>query len=302
MARPRYDVALSFASEQRPFVRAVANHLRDASTSLFFDEFEQLSLWGKDLVEELDRVYRKDSRLVVMFISEAYKRKHWTSHERRSALAAALRRREYVLPVRFDDTDLDGLPDTVSYLDARKITPAALGPMIIEKLRLHEQSYEVGVEHLEAWRLVGSRFAGSAFLGEGAKLFGGRWTRPGTRAVYTANSVCVALLETFAFLGQEQLQDLVAVKARIALSTDIKVVRTVDLPARWRAHPPGEDIRAIGTDWAASGETCVLAVPSVVLPSEQSYLLNPDHPDFGSLVVLAEQPVGDLARFLTARS
>ena len=297
-----YDVALSFASEQRPFVRAVANVLRDANTSLFFDEFEQLSLWGKDLVEELDRVYRKDSRLVVMFISEAYKRKPWTSHERRSALAAALERREYVLPVRFDDTDLDGLPPTVSYIDARKVAPDALGGMIVEKLRLHEQSYEVGVRDLEVWRLVKSRFAASAFDGEGASLFGGRWTHPATRVVYTADSVCVALLETFAFLGRNPLDDLVAVKARLSLSGDIKVVRIADLPAGWRTFPPAEDTKAVGTEWAASCETCVLSVPSVVLPSERSYLLNPNHRDFESLVVLAEQPVGDLVPILVAKS
>jgi RES domain-containing protein len=299
MARPRFDVALSFAGEQRSYVRSVADFLRPAKTSFFFDEFEQLRLWGKDLVEELDRVYRKDSRFVVMFISADYKRKQWTSHERRSALAAALQhRREYVLPVRFDDTDLDGLPPTLFYVDARKVGPAALGAMIIEKLHLLERSYEAGLGDLEVWRLVGSRFARSAFDGEGARLYGGRWTRPGTRVVYTANSVCAALLEAFAFIDPKQVSDLVAVKARLSLSTDIKVVRTGDLPVGWRTFPAPEELQALGTEWVATGETCVLAVPSVVLPSEHSYLLNPAHSDFQSLVVVAEQPVADLAQFL----
>src|SRR5256885_1041993 len=114
MTIPRFDVALSFAGEQRSYVSRVADFLRAEKISLFFDEFEQVRLWGKDLVEELDLVYRKDSRFVVMFISADYKSKQWTRHERRSALAAALQpRRAYVLPVRFDDTDLDGLPPTL---------------------------------------------------------------------------------------------------------------------------------------------------------------------------------------------
>lgn len=303
MPRPRFDVALSFAGEQRSYVRRVADFLRAEKTSLFFDEFEQLRLWGKDLVEELDLVYRRDSRLVVMFISADYKRKQWTSYERRSALAAALQhRREYVLPVRFDDTDLAGLPPTLFHVHAKQVGPEALGAMIIEKLRLLERSYESGAENLEVWRLVRSRFAASTFNGEGPERFGGRWTRPGVRVVYAANSVCVALLEMFSFIDStQQMSDFVVVKARLSLSTDIKVVRTSDLPAHWRAFPAPAELQALGTQWAATGETCILDVPSVVLPRERAYVLNPTHPDFQSLVVVAEQPVADLASFLTKR-
>lgn len=307
MPRPRYDVALSFASEQRSYVRRVADFLRAEKTSLFFDEFEQVRLWGKDLVEEFDLVYRKDSRLVVMFISVDYKRKQWTKHERRSALAAALQHRgEYVLPVRFDGTDLDGLPPTLAYVDAKQIGPEALGAMIIEKLRLLECSYESGVENLDVWRLVRlfrSNFAASAFTGEWAERFAGRWTQPGVRVVYTANSVCVALLEAFAHIDfTQQASDYVVIKARLSLSTDIKVVRTSDLPAHWRAFPAPAELQALGTQWAATGETCVLDVPSVVLPSERVYVLNPTHADFQSLVRVAEEPVVDnLASFLTKR-
>jgi len=67
-------------------------------------------LFGKNLVEELDRVYGKLSRFVVMFVSKAYADKPWTTHERRSAMTAALQRKaDVILPIRLDDTQLDGL-------------------------------------------------------------------------------------------------------------------------------------------------------------------------------------------------
>ena len=72
-----------------------------------------------------------------MFISEAYASKAWTRHERRSALARALvEEDEYVLPARFDDTELPGLPPTTGYVDLRQYAPATLGEFVLGKLKL----------------------------------------------------------------------------------------------------------------------------------------------------------------------
>src|SRR3990172_2182383 len=102
-----YQVALSFAGEDRQYVECVAGVLREGGIDVFYDAYEQASLWGKDLYAHFDDVYRKRARFCVIFISAHYAAKVWTSHERRSAQARALvERQEYVLPVRFDDTDL----------------------------------------------------------------------------------------------------------------------------------------------------------------------------------------------------
>jgi len=70
-----------------------------------------------------------------MFISEAYAAKPWTRHERRSALARALEEEEeYILPARFDDTELPGLRPTIAYLDLRTIAPETLVEFVAEKL------------------------------------------------------------------------------------------------------------------------------------------------------------------------
>jgi internalin A len=132
-----YDVALSFAGEDREFVKEVYEELVNRSISTFydFDEDITLDLWGKELIEELDEIYRKRSKCVVMFVSEDYAKKVWTKLERRSSLAKALNeKREYVLPARFDDTELPGLLPTVAFVDLRKETPQSFAQKIIRKL------------------------------------------------------------------------------------------------------------------------------------------------------------------------
>jgi hypothetical protein len=134
---PEFDVALSFAGEQRDYVRAVESELTKAGVSVFFDENEaiEISLWGKNLAEELQRVYMTASNVVVMFISEDYANKAWPTHERRSAITKAIDlRREYILPVRFDDAVLPGLDPSMSYLPLTDRPPAKLAQNIIAKL------------------------------------------------------------------------------------------------------------------------------------------------------------------------
>lgn len=135
----KYDVAFSFAGEQRQFVNDVVAALSRQSISVFCDDSAaQISLWGKDLSVELDRVYRLDSKCVVVIVSKEYVQKEWTRREIRSALAAALTAPEpYVLPARFDDADLVGLPPTTVFIDLRKETPATFAQKILAKLAYH---------------------------------------------------------------------------------------------------------------------------------------------------------------------
>jgi hypothetical protein len=132
---PEFDVALSFAGEQRDYVRAVASELAKHSIRVFFDEDNEIALWGKNLAEELQRIYMTASNVVVMFVSEDYARKSWPIHERQSAVARAINeRREYILPARFDNTMLPGLDPSLSYLPLQNRPPAKLAENIMAKL------------------------------------------------------------------------------------------------------------------------------------------------------------------------
>jgi len=130
-----YDVALSFAGEQRDYVRQVAQCLRDAGVEVFFDDFETPELWGHDLAVHFDRVYRTGARFVVPFVSRQYASRAWPQHEFRSALAAAVQAREpFLLPVRFDDTELPGLRPTIHYLDGLSLTPEQVAAAVLQRL------------------------------------------------------------------------------------------------------------------------------------------------------------------------
>ena len=130
----QYEVCLSFAGEDRGYVEAVATNLEERDIPVFYDRYEEVQLWGRDLVERLATVYMQSARFCVMFVSAHYRNKVWPSHECASALARALRDKEYLLPVRFDDTEIPGLLPTIAYVDARVKTPDQLADMIAEKL------------------------------------------------------------------------------------------------------------------------------------------------------------------------
>jgi len=132
---PEFDVALSFAGEDRAFVEAVVMGLAPTGCRVFYDADREWEWWGEDLVEYFDQIYRLRSRYAILFVSRHYAAKMWTRHERRSALARGLQQVEpYVLPIRLDDTALDGLRPTVGYLDARRVGIDGIVAAICAKL------------------------------------------------------------------------------------------------------------------------------------------------------------------------
>jgi hypothetical protein len=117
-ANYEFDIALSFAGEDRGLAEALASHLKNADVRVFYDRDEQAELWGKDLYQHLQTIYRDKARYCLVFVSQHYIRKRWTGHELKQAQARAFREnREYILPLRLDDTDLPGLNETIGYVD-----------------------------------------------------------------------------------------------------------------------------------------------------------------------------------------
>jgi hypothetical protein len=130
-----FDVAVSFAGEDRDFVEVIVSRLKDAGIRVFYDTDYQVAMWGEDLAEYLDQVYRAKARYAIMFISRFYAEKMWTRYERRSALVRALGQESvYILPVRLDSTILEGLHQTIAYLDAQLMGPDGIVSATLAKL------------------------------------------------------------------------------------------------------------------------------------------------------------------------
>lgn len=128
-----YDVCLTFAADRRSYARAVHAALESSGVRCFFDEAEQTTLWGTDLVERFDAIFRTKAAFCVALITSEWVEKTWPVHERRSALARALEEDGYFLPVRFDDTVVPGLRPTIAYVDGNTLPPEALARLIKTK-------------------------------------------------------------------------------------------------------------------------------------------------------------------------
>ncbi|MBI5634974.1 MAG: TIR domain-containing protein [Nitrospirae bacterium] len=117
----QYDVVISFAGEDRDHAGRLAELLKTDGFEVFYDDYEEADLWGKNLYEHLTEVYSKLGKYCVMFLSKHYAAKQWPTLERRAAQERAFKEnREYILPIRIDDTSIPGMLDTVGYQDLRQ--------------------------------------------------------------------------------------------------------------------------------------------------------------------------------------
>lgn len=135
-----YEVALSFAGEQRDYVKKVSEALTKLNVRHFYDYNEQVNIWGKNLTQYLDSVYFEKAMYFVPFISEEYVKKVWTNLEVKSALERNMLEsrpdfQQYILPVRFDDTRVPGIAGSIADIDARKKKPQEIAQMIFEKVK-----------------------------------------------------------------------------------------------------------------------------------------------------------------------
>lgn len=139
-----YDIALSFAGEDRIYVEKLSNFLKEFGVNIFYDKYYEADLWGKDLYVHLDEVYQKSAKFCIIFISQFYKKKLWTNHERESAQARAfVNNDEYILPIKLDDTAIPGIRSTTGYLDARYKSIEEIGKIVIQKLGLNDELDQV---------------------------------------------------------------------------------------------------------------------------------------------------------------
>ncbi|MBE9593850.1 MAG: TIR domain-containing protein, partial [Proteobacteria bacterium] len=116
----KYQVVLSFAGEDRTHAQKLAELLKERDISFFYDSYEQAELWGVDLYQHFQSVYRDKAQYCVVFLSESYAKKPWTRHELKQAQARAfMEHKVYILPVRIDDTEIPGINETIGYIDLR---------------------------------------------------------------------------------------------------------------------------------------------------------------------------------------
>lgn len=138
-----------------------------------------------------------------------------------------------------------------------------------------------------AWRIV--KRQDSAFSGEGARLFGGRWNSTGTPLVYTAESQSLASLELLVNL---ESQELLFHYVIFEVTFDSTLVANLEtpLPEDWDSEPAPRKIQFLGDTWVQEKTSAILRVPSAIVPSESNYLLNPLHKYFEQIQIGTSAP------------
>lgn len=141
------------------------------------------------------------------------------------------------------------------------------------------------------WRIATDTpdYTADDLSGAGAQASGGRWNRKGTAVVYASGSAALACLETLVHLGASPLP-LNRYLVRIEIPDEVFARRMVldelaPAPRRvgWDAEPAGKVSLDLGSAWAAGAGAAVLEVPSVILPEEANFLINPHHPDTATI-------------------
>jgi RES domain-containing protein len=143
---------------------------------------------------------------------------------------------------------------------------------------------------LTAWRIYKPKHAATAFTGEGARLYGGRFNSKGVAVVYTAQSISLACLEMLVHLQADDLLRHYCLRSVRFDSRLVKSLEVASLPSNWREAPAPPEIQLLGDEWVASGESAVLRIPSTIVSEEVNFILNPAHPDFAKLVIGPERP------------
>jgi len=134
-------------------------------------------------------------------------------------------------------------------------------------------------------RLVPADKAATPFDGEGARLYGGRWNSPGVPMVYASEHLSLAALEVRVHIDKTRMHKLYKNYAFHFDEALMKEFPVGALPEDWRQEPPPPSLQQLGDNWVKSGASVILAVPSVVIPRELNYLINPGHPGFGKIKI-----------------
>ena len=133
---------------------------------------------------------------------------------------------------------------------------------------------------MELFRITQEKYA-EDLSGNGARLFGGRWNSEGLFAIYTSSSRSLALLETLAHTPAKMLQERIYILVTLSVPDAVKPeeIDREKLTAGWDAPDTRPLTKKIGDKFLRNKSGLLLIVPSVLMPEENNYILNPSHPD-----------------------
>lgn len=127
---------------------------------------------------------------------------------------------------------------------------------------------------MEVFRISVGKFARD-MDGEGARLFGGRWNLKGNPCIYTSESRSLALLEYSVNVSLDLIPRSLCIVSFEIPDRNIKKLSVSDLPENWQNGAVPMSTRQFGTAILLDGKTFAFRVPSVIIPDEFNFVINP---------------------------
>ncbi len=140
---------------------------------------------------------------------------------------------------------------------------------------------------MELYRITQEKYAAD-LSGNGARLYGGRWNSEGLFAVYTSSSRSLALLEILAHTPTKMFEQKIYMLVTLSVPDTIKPeeINKDKLTNGWDAPDTRPLTKIMGDQFLRSKSGLLLCVPSVLMPEENNYMINPLHPDMKKMKLL----------------
>ena len=136
MKRQKYEVAVSYASEQRPYVERFVARLQSQKMRVYYDRNAQAKMVGKILDQELHKIYLQESKCCILFLSNAYVEKPVTRYESQIILSETLFKENFMYIFKFDDVTIPGLNRNFVYSSVAEFSePEAYADFIYEVMQ-----------------------------------------------------------------------------------------------------------------------------------------------------------------------
>lgn len=143
---------------------------------------------------------------------------------------------------------------------------------------------------MELYRIAQEAYAAD-LSGNGSRIFGGRWNSEGHYALYASANRSLALLETLAHIPAKLFQNKKYVLVTVFLpgKTPMKFIEEKDLPNNWDALDIQHITQKIGDHFLEEQKSLVLRAPSVLMPEEFNYIINPLHPSMKQVKIIHQR-------------
>jgi len=142
LANIHFKVAVSFPGEKRRYVSRVVDFLRGqlGKDSVFYDFDYKAQLARPNLDTLLQKIYRDQSDLIVVFLCAEYAEKQWCGLEWRAIRDIIKSKQdERVMYIRFDDAQVDGVLSIDGYIDGCAHSAEEVANFILTRIAELEQ-------------------------------------------------------------------------------------------------------------------------------------------------------------------